>query len=127
MSCNRVNINRKSIVCAGDLRYPITIHVRTIIPPTDVDFDLSLENQKIVKAGVNITSSINDVDGTNTSNIETHSFYIRYDEFATNAYLIEFNNKYYNVTSIKDVDFQQKFLILNATERGTTSNKVNIV
>jgi len=127
MSCNRVNINRKSIVCTGDLRYPITIHVRSIVAPTNVDFDLSLENQKVVKAAVNITNSINDVDGTNISKIETHSFYIRYDEFATNAYLIEFYNKYYNVTSIKDVDFQQRFLILNATERGTINNQVNIV
>ena len=127
MGCNKININNKSMVCIGDLRYSITIYVRGIKTPQNVDFGFDLSNFKIVKAGVNIVGNTADVDGTNINNINTHIFYIRYDINATNAYLIKYIDKYYNVTSIQEVDFRRKFLRLNAIETGKTNNEVNLL
>lgn len=127
MGCNKININTKSIVCTGDLRYPITIYMRSIKTPQNVDFGFDLSNFKVVKAGVNIVGDTSNVGGSNINDNSTHIFYIRYDADASNAYLIKYIDKYYNVVSIQDVDFRRNFLRLNTTETGTTNNEVNLV
>ena len=127
MACKIVNITNKTVIKAGDLRYPITIYTRSISTPQNVDFNFDLSNFKVVRAGVNILNSINNVDGTNTNNSITHIFYVRYDKDATNAYLIKFSDKYYNVENTEDLDGRRNFLKLNTKETGTINNEVNLV
>ena len=127
MGCTKININNKSIICAGDLRYSITIYMRNIATPQNVDFNFDLSNFKIVKAAVEIIGDTSNVDGSNINDTKTHIFYIRYDNNLSNAYLIKYIDKYYNVISIQDVDFKRNFLKLNTVETGTINNEVNLV
>jgi SPP1 family predicted phage head-tail adaptor len=125
--CKRVDIPSKVIVCAGDLRYPITLHVRDLTPPDNVDFGVTFTTTKTVRAAVVINNPISDVDDTNTNALNTHLFYVRYDSAIDNAYMVEWDSTYYTVNSIEELDFRKNFLKLICSERGDTAQAVNLI
>lgn len=125
--CKTLRIDSRVKICTGDLRHTIILHTRDLTAPTAVDFGVKLSNPKTVKAGLEITQGIEDIDGTNIRKVITHNFYIRFTTDALKATLIEFDSKYFTIETVQTLDGYNRYLKIESRERGTTIKEVNFI
>lgn len=125
--CRTLRIDSRVKICTGDLRHSIILHTRDLTAPTASDFGVKLSNPRTVKAALEITQGIEDVDSTNIRKVVTHKFYIRFTVNATEATLVEFNGKYFTIDNVQPLDGYNRYLKIETVERGTTTKEVNFI
>lgn len=125
--CKTIRIDSRVKICTGDLRHSIILHTRDLTAPTSSDFGVKLSNPLTVKAGLEITQGIEDIDGTNIRKVVTHNFYIRFTSEAIKATVIEFDGKYYTIETVKPLDGYNRYLKIESRERGTRTKEVNFI
>jgi SPP1 family predicted phage head-tail adaptor len=116
-----------NFLCIGDLDKYITLQKRELKPPRNTDFDevMLFTNIAEVWSAVKTVSSKFPFDSAeiNIDESITHKFYIRYREDILINYGILFDNKRYKILSIKDIDFEKKWLELNCNFKGSASEE----
>jgi head-tail adaptor len=125
--CKTIRIDSRVKICTGDLRHTIILHTRDLTAPTASDFGVKLSNPLTVKAGLEITQGIEDIDSTNIRKVITHNFYIRFTTYALKSTLIEFDSKYFTVETVQALDGYNRYLKIESRERGTTTKEVNFI
>lgn len=106
---------------AGDLRKLITIKSWLSQPNASAGLDENYTGPINVWAKVEPVGSAIYHGTAQTDNAVTHRFYIRYDsqvEGLTGDYVIEHGGRRYRIKRISDLEFKQKFLIIEAEELG---------
>jgi len=111
-------------VCIGALKYPIRI-IDSEIEPTARGFTINLDDYISTYAAIETTTGVQGFDGVNVVSVTTHVFYIRYGVTVEPRYNIYYNNKYYIVLSVENMNEQRLFLKLTTTERGMTEKKAS--
>lgn len=119
--------SEKIQVCTGDLNRKITINVRNITSPSGVgvDFNENFTVLKTVWAMVKTLSGQAVFDGTNTTKAVTHNFYIRYIPGVTFENWVLYNNQYYDILDVQNLNEQNQYILLQANLRGTSALPVN--
>jgi SPP1 family predicted phage head-tail adaptor len=116
-------------VCIGSLNQQIDLQVRTLAAPTgdSVDFDLGFTVLKNVWSMVETVAGKVFFDDSNTDRSITHNFYIRYINGVeiTAENWISYKGKYFDIVNVENLDEADRFLLLRATERGSTTKPVN--
>lgn len=114
-------------VCSGDMRDKIIIQVRAITAPGNgVDFTETLNQDKTVWSAIKTVKGVEIFDNTNMSlGFATHYFYIRYIKNINKDKYLTFENNYYTIIDVQDLDERHEFLLLRCNLRGSVSNTVN--
>lgn len=115
--------SKKLNIRSGDLKHPITIQSRALIPPSDVDFTEKYTDIATVWASVKINNNQEIFSKTNIDESITHFFYIRYLDDITIDNWILFDDNRYNIVAVKDIDFEKKFLELSTIFKGDISEE----
>ncbi len=125
--CN--NIPRKNTrYCAGDFRKQIEIKVRDITVPvgSSVDHGELFTDFLTVRAIVETLGGVEIFDGTNTIGVATHQFIIDFRPGVTFENMVVFKGKNYRILDVTNIDEEDKFIKIRATERGIESKPVNL-
>ena len=125
-----VNIPRKNIrYCVGDFRKEIEIKVRDITVPvgSSVDHGELFTDFLTVRAIVETLGGVEIFDGTNTIGVATHQFIIDFRPGVTFENMVVFKGKNYRILDVTNIDEEDRFLKIRATERGIESLPVNTV
>jgi SPP1 family predicted phage head-tail adaptor len=114
-------------VCTGDLKWPIVVNTRSITPPTNdsVDYEEVFTSPMTVYAMIETVYGETVFDGTNTEKVITHKFYIRYVSDLTFEEWVLFRDKYYDIINVENLNEENRFMLINANIRGTSSLDVN--
>lgn len=125
-NCKVINKGRTK-VCIGAMRTIITLHVRSIVPPSgdSTDFNESFTNPVVVKAQIETVPNIAVFDQTNTERLVSHIFYIRYRDDVTAETWIELNGDKYDIINTENIEERNQWLILRCNQRGIASKPVN--
>lgn len=114
-------------VCIGSLKYNILIQKRSITSPANVDFGEEYTNVANVWAAVKSSSQIGGnqfvFSKTNIQENITHLFTIRFRSDVDINNWILYREQRYNIVSIKELDFDQRFLQLNCNLKGDSSQE----
>ena len=125
--CN--NIPRKNTrYCVGDFRKQIEIKVRDITVPvgSSVDHGELFTDFLTVRAIVETLSGVEIFDGTNTMvGVATHQFIINFRPGVTFENMVVFKGKNYRILDVTNIDEEDRFLKIRATERGVNTLPVN--
>lgn len=127
MICEYKKLKKKKL-CIGDLRKKITVYDRSIKPAeTSSEFENSqtFSNAVIYWCAIETKTGVEIFDGSNLLGSATHIFYIKYVESINTENTIKWNNKYYTVLQVDNVNEENEYLAIFCSERGTTSNGVN--
>ena len=125
--CKNVDIFSRVKVCAGDLRHYIILHSRDLTAPENVDFGVELTTSTTVKAALTVQSGVGRVDDTNQLNKITHVWHVRWQNNLDRSYMVEFDNRFFTVDTIEELDGYKRFVRINTYERGDKSTAVNFV
>lgn len=114
-------------ICTGDLNRKITVNVRSLTSPTGtgVDFNENMTVLKTVWAMIKTVGGAQVFDGTNITKTVTHNFYIRYMANVTFENWILYNNQYYDLLGVQNINEQNQYMLLQANLRGTSTLPVN--
>ena len=125
--CKKIT-KKNSKVCIGDMDKKITILTRSLISnSTSVDFSIVYTTVASVWALVMVTGGRIQFDTTQLiDSKDTHSFYIRYREGVTQENVIGFKGEYYNITNVRNLDEDNKFLRIEAVVRGKDDEEINL-
>lgn len=128
-------IHRENIeLCAGDLRSKVKILAKAITPSSTggVDFTETYTTAATVWAMIKTDPTVGATvfDETMTAptsgiKITTHEFYIRYRTGVTAENVIEYNNKYYDVIRVMNLNEQDSYLHLLCRLRGDKIYLIN--
>lgn len=111
----------------GDLKHRITIYSREIKSPTDATGNYSLNLTQAIKVWASIETIKGDIlfDSVNMERSICSLITIRYLPFITQEYWIAYNNTYYDILQVEDLNEQRRFQVLYCNVRGSTSKEVN--
>jgi head-tail adaptor len=123
MGCKRINFN-SSRVCASDLHHSIRI-INRKIEPDNLGWKQDLTDGVSTRAGIKVRRDIMNFDGTNTETQITHEFFIRKGITVQKNYTIRFDNRYFAVIGVENIDEDNMFIRITASESGTVNNKAN--
>lgn len=124
--CKRIQSqNRK--VCIGDLRNKITLQVRTIAPPSNVDFTEVFTSPVDVFAMVKTLIGTVVFDGVETDQAATHDFFIRYRADVTAETWILWDDVRYDILRVEDLDGRRTFLRLRSAESGDAGKNMSAI
>lgn len=116
-------------VCIGSLNKQIEIQLRELKEPigASVDFDEEFTVVKTVWSMVETVGNKLFFDGTNTDQITTHNFYIRYipSVSITSENWIKYNDELYDIVGTENLNEENRFYKLRANVRGTITKPVN--
>ena len=121
---------RKRTVCSGDMRDPITLHVRDLTSPlfNTVDFNEDFQplpvNPQILSM-VETVSGKNYFDGVGIETPITHHIYIRFREDVTAQTWVELNTRRLDILDTEDLEERHEFLKLVCTDRGLNSREAS--
>jgi len=117
----------KSKIPSGQLKYPITIETRVQEPPAgnSPDHSIDITTFMTVKAKIETKQGVEAFDGTNLNTLMTHEFTIRYITGVTIVNNVNYNNKYFKIERIINLNEENKYLIIQCTERGDNTKPVN--
>lgn len=123
--CKKIGRPDKSL-CIGDLKKLIEIKYRSILPPAqDVDFGEEFADSIITRASIETVSGVTVFDNTNVETVVTHKFYIRFHPTLTFEDWIRYNDTYYDIIRVENVNQENRFLVIFANLRGTVTKPVN--
>lgn len=125
--CKNVPIFSRVKVCTGDLRHTIILHTRDLTAPENVDFGVEFTDSITLKAALTVQSGVGRVDNTNQLNAITHIWYVRWQNGLDRAILVEFDNRYFTVDTIEELDGYKRYVRINTYERGDKSKSVNFI
>ena len=120
------NINK---VCVGDLDKRVKIQTSSISPINSPNSVSTTAFSTILTVWAMIKTNANSryIDGVNIENVLNTDFFIRYTssiDFEQQLW-IEFNNNRFKITSIENIDKDNKFIRLRTSEKGTKTILVN--
>lgn len=130
MKCGSSKQNVKTIA-VGDMRNPIKIWARTLtasnqdVPDFLIGFTIAYNvySKLITDRGKELFA------GSNLGRSDTHTFVIRWisqlDQDINSDYYIEFDDQYYRILTVEDLDERRRFMKLICTIRGVTDLPVN--
>lgn len=121
MSSRQTRRRRLKKYCIGDLRYRITIHVRTITAPSYNNVGFTETYDTGVKRWASIETiekKISTFNGVNIPDSATHTFIIRYDSTITAENIISFDDDYYEILDIGNPDKRKQYLELYSKLKG---------
>lgn len=125
--CN--NIPRKNTrYCVGDMRKQIKLQIRSITVPvgSSVDHGELFTDFLEVRAIVETVNGTEIFDATNTLvGVVTHQFIIDFRPGVTFENMVVFKGKNYRILDVTNIDEEDKFLKIRATERGVETSPVN--
>jgi SPP1 family predicted phage head-tail adaptor len=128
MACRSIkpNINK---VCIADLKKKIKIQYTLSVPNNDPNSNAmaSFKDIKSVWSMIKTRSTAEFVQGTNVETSITTEFYIRHDssiDFKQRLW-IEYNGSRYEIVNYENIDEEDKFIKLTATERGVKTINAN--
>lgn len=123
MSCG--SIKRKADkICIGDLKRLINIIDRKI-EPAEVSHTMNFDDFVSVKARIDTRRGGAFFNGVNMEDAPTHFFYVRFGVAIERNYTIEFNDSYYLVSNVENLNEESRFLKVSATKNGPKSNEAN--
>ena len=126
MGCTPIPSDSKR-VCIGDLSKKIQIQVRSIQPPLNgVDYGEVFSQTKNVWAMCKTVSGEAIFDDSNIEQTVTHEFYIRYIPNVTFENWILYNNKYYDIVGVENLNESDEYLLLRSRIRGNSNLGVNL-
>jgi len=128
-SCQTIKIPARIKVCAGALRFNITLFKRELNAPTDVDVSIEFLEQVQTRAAIVITRGSLNVNNTNIEDVATHLFYIRHIADINSSWIIQHDNEFFRILhdGLNALDNRKFYLQLKCTRRGTTAQEVNFV
>jgi len=111
----------------GDLKHRITIKSRAIKAPIDASENYGLDFKDLIVVWASIKTIKGDVifDSTTMDKSISHIMTIRYLPFLTQEYWITYNQKYYDIIRVQDINEQMRFQILYCNLRGDMNKEVN--
>lgn len=123
--CEKIR-GKKRKVCIGDMNKLIEIQVRSLVPPsTAFDYDISLTTTEQVFAMIQTaTGAISGEAFFDESNVErfvTHMIYIRFRTDVTAETWIKFDDKFYDILNVENLDENNEFLLLKCNVRGSVN------
>jgi hypothetical protein len=104
----------------GDLKHRVIIYDRTIVEPKDLtsNYDLSFKKKLSVWASWKTIKGDVIFDEVNTDKTITHIGVIRYLPFLTQEYWVYYDNRYFDIVRVQDINEQKRFQILYCNLRG---------
>lgn len=114
-------------VCVGDLDNTITLQDRAITAPAS-GFDATevfTTNTAGVWAKIDTSRGETVFDGSNTEVDVTHVFTIRWLTGITAETWILFDGERFDILDTQDLEERNEWLIMKATNKGTTANAAN--
>ncbi len=123
--CEKIR-GKKRKVCIGDMNKLIDIQVRTLEPPsTAFDYDINLTTIDQVFAMIHTASGAISgeafFDGSNVERFVTHMIYIRFRTDVTAETWIKFNDEFYDILNVENLDENNEFLLLKCNVRGSVN------
>ncbi|MCK5017303.1 MAG: phage head closure protein [Candidatus Peribacteraceae bacterium] len=129
MAICKKKVRESKRVCIGSLNRKITIQMRDIKPPKggSVDFTENFTVEREVWAMVESVNNTTFFDETNTEQIVSHNFYIRYIDGVeiTAENWIKWRDRYYDIIGVQNLNEENRFYLLRANVRGTITKPVN--
>jgi head-tail adaptor len=128
MAASCATISRKPFrVCIGDMKEPIVINTRSITTPTGdgVDYDETFTSPINTYAMIETAEGETIFDSTNTEKVVTHKFYVRYIADLTFEAWVLFRGRYYDIINTENINEENRFVLINANVRGTSTLDVN--
>ncbi len=120
----RVNIR----YCVGDFRKQIEVKVRDITVPvgSSVDHGELFTDFLTVRAIVETVNGTEIFDETNTLvGVVTHQFIIDFRPGVTFENMVVFKGRRFRILDVTNIDEEDRFIKIRATERGIESKPVN--
>jgi len=116
-------------VCVADLNKKIKLQYSSSIPNNNPNMNAgtSFKDIKTVWAMVKTRSAAEFIKNTDINRVITTEFYIRFDssiDFETELY-IELGNQLYKVINVENIDEQDRFVKLSATDKGLKTIEAN--
>jgi CRISPR/Cas system endoribonuclease Cas6 (RAMP superfamily) len=114
--------------CVGDMRRLIEVQIRDITPPpaNSVDHDEDFTFFIFMHAIIETVNGISVFDETNTVvGVASHKFIVPFRGGITFENWIRFKGKRFRILDVTNIDDEDKFIVLRATERGITTKLVN--
>lgn len=116
-------------VCIGSMNKRISLQVRDLEAPVgdSVDFKEKFTVLSDIWTMIETVAGKVFFDGSNTDRSITHNFYIRYLNGVeiTAQNWVRYDDKYFDIINVENLDEANRFLLLRTTERGTVNKKVN--
>ena len=114
-------------VCIGSINRKIEIYVRSIKAPTagSVDFSDEFTLKKTVWAMVKTVRGKTMFNSSNIEMILTHEFNIRYIPDVEIINVVVFDGERYKIINVENLNSENYFLVINASDRGDSSLPVN--
>lgn len=111
----------------GDLKHRITIYARNIKAPIDASQNYGLSFQQMITVWASIKTLKGDTifDNVNLDKAISHIMVVRYLPFLTQEHWITYNQKYYDIVRLQDINEQLRFQVLYCNLRGDVSKGVN--
>ena len=116
MATRKTKKRRLKKYAIGDMRERITIHVRTLTPPTYDDSSFTESYDTGVEDWAELTTpeayesgAIDKFDDVNIAPGTTHIFTVRFDSAWTAENIIVWNNDYYKVLKTRDPDGRSEY------------------
>jgi len=117
------NYSKKLNIRVGDLKHYITLQRRVLEVPINVDFRETYNNIANVWASVVTNNDYLKFNDININEEVTHIFYIRNIDGIDIDVWILYDNQRYKIISIRDIDFEKKFLELKCNLKGIVSKE----
>jgi head-tail adaptor len=114
--------------CLGDLIHRVIIYDRTIKAPESADegnYTLDYSKKITVWAGIESVVGVVIFDSVNMDKTITHKMIIRYLPFITQEHWIKYDQQYFDIVRIEDMNNEKRFQILYCNVRGSISKLVN--
>jgi SPP1 family predicted phage head-tail adaptor len=114
-------------VCIGSLNHKIEIYVRSIKAPAkgSVDFSDNFTLKKKVWAMVDTVSGETRFNASNIEMVVTHHFYIRYIPNVDIVDVILHGGLRYKIVNVENLNNENYFLVIKASDRGDATLPVN--
>jgi len=114
-------------VCIGSLNRKIEIHVRSIKAPAkgSVDFSDKYTLKKKVWAMIETVSGETMFNASNIETVVTHQFYIRYIPDVDIVDVIVYGGLRYTLVNVENLNNENYFLLIKASDRGDSDLPAN--
>jgi len=130
MPCEQIK-RKKKIICAGDLDKRIELYTREItnsdIGGVDYSQTFTLFKSKwaMIQTPGFQGSGLEVFDGVNLIGTVTHFIYIRYTAGVTSEKFVKYDDRYFKILRVQDLNEDKTFMFLKCTERGIDSLEAN--
>ncbi len=116
--CKRI-VQKKRIICAGDLKHYIEIQTRKIEAPlSGVDHEYDTPLYAKTWAMIQTVSGLRDFDKINVGEGVTHLFYIRYLSGVTEQEWVIYNGQRFDIADVENLDEENQFMKLECIDKG---------